>query len=204
LRDTALAPLIAAAGYASPDGWDGFELAVRAILGQQVTVSAAIGLAAKLLARHGEAAQPSTTGNARLTHAFLRPECLANEEVRPACPARERAITAIAATVTADPKRLRALPGVGEWMAGYTALRGMREPDAFPAATSALRARWPMRRHTSECGRAVGACRSVAPLARLCRATPVGRFSDSDRESSLTLLVINWRANAARAHRGLR
>jgi AraC family transcriptional regulator of adaptative response / DNA-3-methyladenine glycosylase II len=57
-------------------------LAARAIRGQQVTVSAAIGLAAKLLAGYGEAAQPSTTGNARLTHAFLRPERLANEEVR--------------------------------------------------------------------------------------------------------------------------
>jgi AraC family transcriptional regulator of adaptative response / DNA-3-methyladenine glycosylase II len=76
-----------------------------------------------------------------------------------ACPVRARAISAIATGVTADPKllgigcsledaitRLRALPGVGEWTAEYIALRGMREPDAFPPPTSASRARWPTRR----------------------------------------------------------
>jgi AraC family transcriptional regulator of adaptative response / DNA-3-methyladenine glycosylase II len=68
-----------------------------------------------------------------------------------ACPVRARAISAIATGVTADPKllgigcsledaitRLRALPGVGEWTAEYIALRGMREPDAFPAADVGL------------------------------------------------------------------
>lgn len=68
-----------------------------------------------------------------------------------ACPVRARAISAIAAAVTADPKllgigcsledaitHLRALPGVGEWAAEYIALRGMREPGAFPAADVGL------------------------------------------------------------------
>jgi AraC family transcriptional regulator of adaptative response / DNA-3-methyladenine glycosylase II len=132
-------------------------LTVRAILGQQVTVSAAIGLAAKLLAGYGEAAQPSTAGNARLTHAFLRPERLANGRCGSARPVRARAISAISAAVTADPKlldigcsledvimRLRALPGVGEWTAEYIALRGT--PTPFQPPTSASRAPWPTRR----------------------------------------------------------
>jgi len=58
LRDSALAPLITARpGLRTPGGWDGFEPAVRAVLGQQVTVSAAIGLAAKLVAAYGEHAE---------------------------------------------------------------------------------------------------------------------------------------------------
>jgi AraC family transcriptional regulator of adaptative response / DNA-3-methyladenine glycosylase II len=153
LRDAALAPLVTARpGLRAPGGWDGFELAVRAILGQQVTVSAAIGLAAKLVAGYGELAPLSATGDARLTHTFPRPERLANEEVRLGMPgARARAISALATAVSADPKllgigrsleeaivRLRALPGIGEWTARYIALRGMREPDAFPAADVGL------------------------------------------------------------------
>ncbi|MEK4035448.1 AlkA N-terminal domain-containing protein [Methylocystis sp. IM3] len=153
LRDAALAPLIAARpGLRAPGGWDGFELAVRAILGQQVTVRAAIDLATKLVADYGESAQTSATGDTRLTHAFPRPERLANAEVQLGMPnARARAISAIAAAVTADQKlldigrsledgitRLRALPGIGEWTAQYIALRGMREPDAFPAADVGL------------------------------------------------------------------
>src|SRR6202044_847699 len=58
--------------------------------------------------------------------------------------------------------------------------------------------------HTSECGRPVGACRSVASLARLCRATPVARLSDSGREDSPILPVTRWRASARRAHGGPR
>lgn len=131
---------------------DGFELAVRAILGQQVTVRAADVLAAKFVAGDGGSAQPSATGDTLLTHAFPRPERLANKEVQLGRPsARTRAISAIAAAVTADQKlldigrslenaitRLRALPGIGEWTAQYIALKGMREPDAFPAADVGL------------------------------------------------------------------
>jgi AraC family transcriptional regulator of adaptative response / DNA-3-methyladenine glycosylase II len=152
-RDPALAPLVAARpGLRAPGGWDGFELAVRAILGQQVTVSAAIGLAGTLVAGYGEPAPISATGDARLSYTFPRPERLAREEIRLGMPAtRARAITGLAAAVSADPQllgigrsledavaRLKALPGIGEWTAQYIALRGMREPDAFPAADVGL------------------------------------------------------------------
>ena len=152
-QDPALAPLVAGRpGLRAPGGWDGFELAVRAILGQQVTVGAAIALAGKLVAAYGEPAPLSATGDARLSHAFPRPERLAKEEITLGMPgARVKALTGLAAAVAEDPNilgigrsldeavaRLKALPGVGEWTAQYIALRGMREPDAFPAADVGL------------------------------------------------------------------
>jgi AraC family transcriptional regulator of adaptative response / DNA-3-methyladenine glycosylase II len=152
-RDPALAPLVAARpGLRAPGGWDGFELAVRAILGQQVTVGAAIGLAAKLVQACGEPAPASATGDPRLAFAFPRPERLVGEGLELPMPgARRRALSSLAVAVAADPgllglgrsledavERLKALPGVGEWTAQYIALRGMREPDAFPAADVGL------------------------------------------------------------------
>ena len=139
-------------GLRAPGGWDGLELATRAILGQQVTVAAAIGLLGKLVQAHGEPAPVSATGDPRLNRAFPRPERLASAELQLGMPgARARALTGLAQAVVADPdllglnrsldqaiERLKALPGVGEWTAQYIALRGMREPDAFPAADVGL------------------------------------------------------------------
>ncbi|MGR9426269.1 AlkA N-terminal domain-containing protein [Rhizobium leguminosarum] len=153
VRDASLAPMIAARpGLRAPGGWDGFELAVRAILGQQITVKAAIGLAGKLVERYGEPAPPSATGDARLTRAFPRAERMANDDLQLGMPpSRVRSLRSLARAVADDPnllemgrnldeavERLKALPGVGEWTAQYIALRGMREPDAFPAADVGL------------------------------------------------------------------
>ena len=153
-RDAALAPLVSARpGLRAPGGWDGFELAMRAVLGQQVTVGAAIRLAGKLVQAYGAPADLVATGDAHLTHAFPRPERIAAADLThlgmPG--ARARALSTVAAAVVADPQllglnrtleeavaRLKALPGVGEWTAQYIALRGMREPDAFPAADVGL------------------------------------------------------------------
>jgi AraC family transcriptional regulator of adaptative response / DNA-3-methyladenine glycosylase II len=152
-RDPALKPLVEARpGLRAPGGWDGFELAVRAILGQQVTVGAAIGLAGRLVQAYGDPAAASATGDPRLNRAFPRPGRLAAEEiVLPMPGARRKALCGLAAAVSADPgllglgrsledavAQLKALPGVGEWTAQYIALRGMREPDAFPAADVGL------------------------------------------------------------------
>jgi len=153
-KDPALAPLVAARpGLRAPGGWDGFELAVRAVLGQQVTVGAAIGLAGKLVEAYGDPVAVSVTGDARLNRAFPRPEKLASGDLAlPPMPgARRKALAGLAAAVAADPGllglgrsledavvQLKALPGVGEWTAQYIALRGMREPDAFPAADVGL------------------------------------------------------------------
>jgi AraC family transcriptional regulator of adaptative response / DNA-3-methyladenine glycosylase II len=162
-QDPALAPLVAARpGLRVPGAWDGFELAIRAILGQQITVAAARGLAAKLVAAHGE---PIPAGLAAdgLTHVFPTPQRLAGADFAAlGMPkARAAALAAMTEAVVADPlifgprrsleeaiDALKALPGVGEWTAQYIAMRELREPDAFPAADIGL-----MRALADETGR---------------------------------------------------
>src|SRR5579885_2223897 len=74
-QDPALAPLVRARpGLRVPGAWDGFELAIRAVLGQQITVSAAVRLAGRLVAAHGERLSDP---DGDLTHVFPRPEVLA-------------------------------------------------------------------------------------------------------------------------------
>ncbi|HET9360126.1 MAG TPA: AlkA N-terminal domain-containing protein [Vicinamibacterales bacterium] len=148
-EDSVLAPLVAARpGLRVPGAWDGFELVVRAVLGQQITVRAAAGLAAKLVARYGEQLRDPSLAVDGLSHVFPRPECVALAD--PATLAmpmtRGRALTSLASAVARDPgilcssqepaacvKRLRAFAGVGDWTAEYIAMRQLREPDAFPA-----------------------------------------------------------------------
>ena len=153
-RDPFLAPLVARRpGLRAPGGWDGFELAVRAVLGQQVTVVAARGLAGKLVALSGAALPPTEGTPAGLTHAFPAPaQLLAGKLDAIGMPAaRRNALRALAAAVLADRElfrpfgtveeaivRLRAIDGVGEWTAQYIALRALRETDAFPASDVAL------------------------------------------------------------------
>ena len=81
-RDPVLAPLVAARpGLRTPGAWDGFELAIRAILGQQITVVAARGLAAKLVQAHGEPLPEGLAGDhAGLTHLFPTPAQLAQAD----------------------------------------------------------------------------------------------------------------------------
>jgi AraC family transcriptional regulator of adaptative response / DNA-3-methyladenine glycosylase II len=150
-EDPILAPLVAARpGLRVAGAWDGFELAIRAVLGQQITVAAAIRLAGKLVAAHGESL---ADGDGILTHVFPRPERIAAADLATLGMPRRRAATlsAIAAAVVADPQilgagrsltesvaRLRQIPGIGEWTAQYIAMRQLREPDAFPAADIGL------------------------------------------------------------------
>lgn len=153
-EDPRLAPLVAARpGLRVPGAWDGFELAVRAVLGQQITVTAAAGLAARLVARYGEPLTDPVLGVDGLTHVFPRPERLVDEDlsVLGMPKSRAAALSSLAAVVTANPEivssrrslddaiaQLRRLPGVGEWTAQYIAMRQLREPDAFPAADVGL------------------------------------------------------------------
>ncbi len=150
-EDPALAPLVAARpGLRVPGAWDPFELAVRAVLGQQITVTAARLLAAKLVAAHGA---PLASGpDGALTTVFPRPDRIATDALALPMPrARIATLRGIAVAVAADPEllgsdgdldaklaRLRALPGIGEWTAQYIAMRALREPDAFPAADIGL------------------------------------------------------------------
>src|SRR5262249_46202473 len=147
--DVALAPLIARRpGLRTPGAWDGFETAVRAVLGQQVTISAARKLAGKLVASCGPVVSANVSGDPRLTRAFQRPVCAGAAARRAwAWPGGGRAgLVTLARGAAADPKllepigsyeevvaRLCALPGFGPWTAQYWALRALRDSDAFPA-----------------------------------------------------------------------
>ena len=140
-------------GLRVPGTLNGFELAVRAVLGQQVTVAAGRTLAQRLVARFGS---PIATPLPALTHLFPSPAVLATASgdglgelgiVRQ----RQAAIVALAravedgglqlhpgADIPATVALLQTLPGIGEWTAHYIAMRALRWPDAFPAGDVAL------------------------------------------------------------------
>ena len=149
--DPLLAPLVRCRpGLRVPGAWDGFELGVRAILGQQVSVGAATTLAGRLVARFG---RPLGCGLGRVTHIFPSAADIAAASVAgigvPAT--RAEAVRRFAAAVargdipfdlSLDPAafrdRLRELPGIGAWTAEYIALRALGDPDAFPAGDLGL------------------------------------------------------------------
>jgi AraC family transcriptional regulator, regulatory protein of adaptative response / DNA-3-methyladenine glycosylase II len=140
-------------GLRVPGTPDGFELAVRAVLGQQITVAAARTLAQRLVLHWGE---PIATPHAGLSRLFPSARALATAApdamgalgvVRQ----RQRAIQALAravadgqlqlgagADIAATMDVLRALPGIGDWTAHYIAMRALRWPDAFPNGDVAL------------------------------------------------------------------
>lgn len=143
-QDPLMAQLVAARpGLRLPGTWDGLELAIRAVLGQQITVVAAIRLAGKLVAQYGQAL---STPHAGITHLFPTPEVLAAADLATlGMPkARGRTLSGVAQALLDDPQlfepkaslqdgvaRLVALPGIGEWTAQYIAMRQLREADAF-------------------------------------------------------------------------
>lgn len=140
-------------GLRVPGALDGFELAVRAVLGQQITVAAARTLSQRLVDRFGE---PIDTPFAELTRLFPAPEVLAEAGGDALgqlgiVKQRQVAIVALAqavaeqrlclhgsADVTATIAALKELPGIGDWTAQYIAMRALRWPDAFPAGDVAL------------------------------------------------------------------
>jgi len=153
-HDPRLALLVARRpGLRAPGGWDGFELAVRAILGQQITVVAARRLAGQLVALHGKPVPPGQAGHPALSHVFPLAQHLAlAKAIGLGMPlARQASLQALAEAAVADPNlfrpfgtieeaivRLRSIRGVGEWTAQYIALRALREMDAFPASDIGL------------------------------------------------------------------
>ena len=157
-RHLAGAPLLAARidalpGIRVPGAWDGFETAVRAILGQQVTVKGATTLAGRLADALGEPL-PVPLRAPGLARTFPPPEAVAGFDLRTiGVPAgRAAALRAMAGAVadgtlplgpTAEPDatrvRLTAIPGIGPWTAEYIAMRVLRDPDAFPAGDLGLR-----------------------------------------------------------------
>ncbi|KAB7742668.1 helix-turn-helix domain-containing protein [Parvibaculum sedimenti] len=153
LRDDALlGPRLAqAVGMRVPGAFDGFELGVRAILGQQVSVKGATTLTGRVVARTGE---PLSRGDGKLTHYFPTPEALARADLsglgltggriatlKAFAKAVARGDVSFDPAQTLDEKiaELCAVPGIGEWTAHYIALRAIGEPDAFPASDLGLR-----------------------------------------------------------------
>ncbi|MDP1687207.1 MAG: AlkA N-terminal domain-containing protein [Hydrogenophaga sp.] len=140
-------------GLRVPGALDGFELAVRAVLGQQITVAAARTLAQRLVNRFGE---PIDTPFAALSRLFPAPEVLAQASGDALgelgiVKQRQAAIVALArgvaeqglvlngsADVPATIAALKAVPGIGDWTAQDIAMRALRWPDAFPAGDVAL------------------------------------------------------------------
>jgi AraC family transcriptional regulator of adaptative response / DNA-3-methyladenine glycosylase II len=145
--DAALAELPGAPGIRLPGSLDAFELAVRAVLGQQVTVAASRTLASRLVAGFGE---PATTPWPELSHKFPAPERLAAATIGDIAGlgiVRQRAAALIAladawpgletlmSPATAPEAFIAALcelPGIGPWTAHYIAMRALGWPDAFP------------------------------------------------------------------------
>jgi len=143
--DPLLRPLLARhPGIRTPGAWDGFEVAVRAILGQQISVRAATTLAGRMAEMFGS---PVANGH-ELARQFPTPEELANSPLERAgvMPARAETIRSLARRVSngtvalgssldnrATLSAIRALPGIGAWTAEYIAMRALGEPDAFPS-----------------------------------------------------------------------
>ncbi len=142
--DPALAPLVAKRpGLRSPAHVDGTELAVRAVLGQQVSVVGARTLASRLVQSLGVPLQYPAGG---LTHAFPTAEAISTMD--PAALAmpmsRKRALLAMCAAITDGDvvidagvdraemsERLLAIPGLGPWTVSYIAMRALGDPDVF-------------------------------------------------------------------------
>ena len=151
-RDADLAGLIEQfPGLHVPGNWDLFELSVRAVLGQQISVAAAATFAKRIVARFGIplAASPLE----EITHAFPTPAILAKADLTSVGLTNRRAETLNnlarifesgdlnlekAESLEAVEERLCALKGIGPWTAHYIALRALKEPDAFPESDLGL------------------------------------------------------------------
>ena len=153
INATLQASFPSANGLRVPGTPDGFELAVRAVLGQQITVAAARTIGSRLVEAFGE---PIETPHAGLNRLFPTPAALADASgdalgrlgiVRQ----RQGALQALAREVSAGRlalhpgadvlptlAALQALPGIGDWTAQYIAMRALRWPDAWPAGDIAL------------------------------------------------------------------
>ena len=143
-RDRSLSPIVKKRpGLRAPGAVDGTELAIQAILGQQVSLSAARTLASRLVTAHGDVIK---IADPTLTHLFPAAQAIAAADLsRLGVPATRRATLRSLAQAVAggdlalDPgadrvevyRKLSALPGIGDWTAGYIVMRALGDPDTF-------------------------------------------------------------------------
>jgi len=152
VTDPLLAPLVMARpGLRVPGTVDGFELTIRAIIGQQVSIAGARTLAARLVTALGEPLkQPYST----LTHFFPTAYAIAQSDLHGLGLIRSRvtALQSLAQSVAGEGlaldrdtdqeqtiTRLLQIPGIGQWTTSYVAMRALGDPDAFPATDLGLR-----------------------------------------------------------------
>ena len=156
-KDSRLAPMIKQApGMRVPGAFNGFELGLRAILGQQVTVKSATTIACRLAAVFGEPIATPYSQLSRLTPTPARIATASVDDIAKLGIVSKRAESIIAlaksqisaqapldAGIHHKPddmvKRLVELPGIGKWTAQYIAMRALRWPDAFPSGDIAVR-----------------------------------------------------------------
>jgi AraC family transcriptional regulator of adaptative response / DNA-3-methyladenine glycosylase II len=152
LADPVLRPLVRATpGIRVPGAADGFELAVRAILGQQVSVRAARTFAGRIAEASGTPLERPVDG---ITHLFPTAEQLAGSSLGSLGLTKARAATLqrVAELVAAGDldlsgttdgaataERLLAVPGIGPWTVAYVSMRALRDPDAFPVGDLGVR-----------------------------------------------------------------
>jgi len=152
--DARLGPLLRShPGIRVPGAWDGFELLVRAILGQQISVKGATTLAGRLARRYGTPITPPGSlahrgDGLQLSHLFPTHHKLARARFSGvgltgarAATLRQAACAAASGQIGFDQaqqpdefrSRLVTLPGIGDWTAQYVAMRALKDPDAFPS-----------------------------------------------------------------------
>ena len=151
--DPALEPLVRARpGLRLPGAIDGFEVAVRAILGQQISVRAARTLAGRIVSRAGTPLEREQAVQG-VTHLFPTPDQLAEAPLEELGITRRRVGTirhlaelvasGLALAEHADHEAvrdsLRAIPGIGPWTVAYISMRALHDPDAFPASDLGVR-----------------------------------------------------------------
>ena len=165
------------AGIRTPGAWDPFEITVRAILGQQISVKAATTIAGRIAGRWGTSIGPTgqqANGPTALNRLFPTPDQLADAPLEEAgiTSSRARTLRALARAVrdggivfngVSTLEALRAIPGIGEWTAQYVAMRALNEPDALPVGRSGAEADG----RRLQRARARAPQRGVAALARL-------------------------------------
>jgi AraC family transcriptional regulator of adaptative response / DNA-3-methyladenine glycosylase II len=152
-KDPELSPIIASSpGLRIPGGWDNFEIAVRTVIGQHISIQAANTITRRLVQRYGTPIRNSFIPG--ITHLFPSPQVIATADLAGIGLPEKRARTllTLASKVAKGEivlegmvhpgvvkSRLMQIPGIGAWTTEYIAMRALREPDAFPAADLAIK-----------------------------------------------------------------